>query len=455
MPKRVPDRGVQFLGDLAPHLNLDMGAQRLVPLRIVTSLIWVMLGGQGASLAIVFFRSGTHPNLLYGLAVLAVLSLGGLYLQNWWRHASNNRAWITNGDAAWVLALLLIQTTLFLAVTGGVLNPFVVLLFAPIMVSATSLGKRATHGLVLLGIILLSLITFAYLDLPWRNRTGEIGSLILPLDYRAAIWTALVISLVFLTLFISWQSDLARKTTRAFEASRVALDRETALANIGGLAAAAAHELGTPLSTIAVTARELADMLSEQDAPPDMIEDAQLLVEETERCSQIIAQLSAPAHGQGSHEPFLRRGLGDILDTLVKAQDRAHIAYTFTQDSQTGDAEPMLPSQAGLIHALANLVQNAFQFAHSQVQAHATWDESQLTLRLTDDGPGFPPGLIDRLGQPYVQGPKSDRPSMGLGLFIATSLLRHVQATVTFSTRSDGQRGAEVSVSWDLPISDL
>lgn len=407
-------------------------------------------------MTIVFFRSGLHPNLAIALLVLSLLAGLTAYLQNFWRWGEADRAWMQEREAVRVLALILIQAMLYLSITGGVLNPFVILIFAPIIVSATTLGKRSTSALLLLGVALLSLLTVAYLDLPWRNRSGQIGALILPLDYRAAIWTALVISLVFLTLFISWQADLARKTTRAFEASRMALNREQALANIGGLAAAAAHELGTPLSTIAVTARELADMLGEQDAPADMIEDAQLLVDETERCSQIIAQLSSPnqVQGQGGHEPFLRTGLEDILTPLITAQDRSHIAFDFVIETQDGGKEPLVRSRPELSHALGNLVQNAFQFAQTQVEARVAWNDHRLILRLIDDGPGFPPGLIDRLGEPYVQGPKTSRPSMGLGLFIAKSLLAHGGADVAFSGRSDGKRGAEVSVSWALPISE-
>ncbi len=445
------DRRTQVLSPFVPSLSGREGQDRLVPLQVLVSLGWVLAAGQAAAILMLFFRSGLHPKLLSGSALLILITLSNLYISRAWRRHQHDRAWITNPEAGVILGLQMAQITVFFIFSGGVLNPFVILLFAPVCVSATLLSRHLTGVLVLYAIFLLAILTLVYIDLPWRNRTGGLDALILPLDYRAATWTALVISLAFLSLFLSWQADLARRTARALEASRLALEREQTLANVGGLAAAAAHELGTPLATIAVAAREMADVLADQDADPSLIEDAHLLVEETGRCREIIAALANPK-GTQDHEPYLRLGLDEILQQAAKTHERPGIRFTLTQE---GDA-PHPPHQPELTHALGNIIQNAFQFATSEVSANLSWQGDKPHLLIQDDGPGYPPHLVDRIGDPYVRGGEAGRPSMGLGLFIAASLLRYAGVQPVFRNRSEaGHNGAEVSLTWLQPISTL
>ena len=444
-----PDRRTAFLSAFVPSLTQAQTGQRLVALRILVALGWVLVAGQAASIMIVFFRSGAHMNLGFGLGVLALGFGFNLFMARAWRRRSADRAWVSVLEAGRILALHMGQTTGFLMVTGGVLNPFVILLLAPVSVSATALTRRLTARLVILAVVLISVLTVAYLDLPWRNSAGGVEALILPLDYRAATWTALVVSVVFFTLFISWQAELARRTTRSLDAARLALEREQTLASVGALAAAAAHELGTPLATIAVTARELADVLSEEGGDETLIADANLLVEETQRCREILTTLSKPdTNAVTGHEAFISLSLEDILRQGAQAHNKA--GHRFEIETEGQGSQPHLTRQPELVHGLGNILQNAFQFATAEVRAVISWDATALRLTVIDDGPGYPPSLLDKLGQPYVQGAQSSRPSMGLGLFIATSLLRHGGAEVAFA---NGESGAEVTVSWVQPIS--
>ncbi len=452
----MDDRRAHVLSPLGVTQNAGVITDpRLVPLHVLLTLSWVLAAGMGAALLIVFFRSGLHPNLVYPAFLIAIFCALTLYMRRGWRPSKVDRDWVSNREAGALLALIMAFLTAFFVALGGILNPFVILLFAPVTVSATALSQKITGGLVLWAIGLLGLLTLTYLDLPWRNRTGAVDALILPLDYRAATWTALVISLVFLSLFLSWQADLNRRTARALEASRLALEREQTLANIGGLAAAAAHELGSPLATIAVTARDMADMLQDGDADDALIADANLLVEETLRCRKILTQLATPpdaAEAKG-HAPFLAVDLEQIVMSAHKAHSQPNVRLQIIRDGADNISEPIPPRQGELVHSLSNIIQNAVQFARSEVRAIIAWDEQFLTLKIQDDGPGYSATVLEQLGQPYVKGPASERPSMGLGLFIASSLLRHAGAEVTFGNRSDGQIGAEVSLSWSLPIS--
>ena len=420
-----------------------------------------MSAGQGAALLIVFFRAGLIGALALPLAVILVVCALALALNHGWRRWHRARDWLSNREAGLFLAMLMGLLAAFFALTGGILNPFVILVFAPVLVSATALSRRVTGALLLLALALLALITVTYLDLPWRNRTYGIDALILPLDYRAATWTALVISLVFLSLFVSWQADLARRTARALEASRQALEREQRLAHMGGLAAAAAHELGTPLATIAVTARDMADQLHDQEgADPSLIADATLLVEETLRCRNILTRLASPPDpldgaDPDGHEAYLRLDLAQLICNAYAAHQDPNISLVIRRTGDPDTPEPHPPRQGELAQALGNIVQNAVQFARSEVRATLRWDRSSLHLLIQDDGPGFAPAILDRIGQPYLKdsetkGLSGERPSLGLGLFIAASLLRHAGVTLEFANRQDGASGAEVSLSWSF-----
>ncbi len=235
--------------------------------------------------------------------------------------------------------------------------------------------------------------------------------------------------------------------SHALSASQMALDREHRLSALGALAAAAAHELGSPLGTIAVVAREIA-----RDLPDDspLRSDVELLLSQSGRCRDILAGLAArPEAEHGT--PFDALPLDVLVDAAAGPHRSGRVAFTVALvPPRPGDAVPTLPRRAEILSGLGTLVENACQFARRTVNVEISWDSAQMTIVIQDDGPGFDPGLVDRLGEPYLsggnQGRQGDGEHMGLGIFIAQNLLERTGAVLRFGNRPAG--GAEVAVTW-------
>jgi two-component system sensor histidine kinase RegB len=241
----------------------------------------------------------------------------------------------------------------------------------------------------------------------------------------------------------------------ALAATQLALAREQQLSALGGLAAAAAHQLGSPLGTIAVIARDLSRELP-RGSP--LAEDIALLEAETRRCRDILAQLAArPDPDPG--DPFHRMPLRVLVETAARPYRAARVSLVVTARPGPGHegGEPEVLRRAEVLHGLGNLIQNAVQFARSRVDIALTWDDDTVRVGIADDGPGFQPGVLEHLGDPYVAAGTRRRARrdesqddvdvhMGLGIFIARTLLMRTGARLTFGNRPEG--GALVEVAW-------
>jgi len=235
----------------------------------------------------------------------------------------------------------------------------------------------------------------------------------------------------------------------ALSASYMALDREQRLSSLGSLAAAAAHRLGSPLGTIAVVARELA-----RDLPADnpMRGDVDLLLSETERCRQILTELSTRPE---STAPLERLPIAALVETAAAPYRTARVKLTVTAMPFSAGADklgpPTAPPSPALLHGLGNLLQNAMEFARTEVRVLVGWDDRQVMVTIKDDGPGFAAGVLDHLGEPYLSGGVEGRTTsgepMGLGVFISQTLLEQTQARLHFANGANG--GGEVTVTWD------
>jgi two-component system, sensor histidine kinase RegB len=264
---------------------------------------------------------------------------------------------------------------------------------------------------------------------------------------------ALSLSAIFITAYVWSVAQEARSISDALAASQMALEREQRLSALGALAAAAAHELGTPLGTIHLVAKELAS-----EIPPDspLAEDIALLQSQSLRCRDILAELSRKPEAEGG-EPFDRLTVPALIEAAGAPHRLGHIQFIVETDPIAGPPVPMIRRSPEIIHGLGNLIQNATQFARSRVTVRARWDLDALTITVTDDGPGFPQSLLNRIGEPYistrVEGGRADgRPHMGLGIFIAQTLLERTGAVVGFANSRSG--GAQVVVRWNPPIFD-
>ena len=403
-----------------------------VRLRTLVFVRWLAIAGQAAALLTVHFWLGHELPLHPTLAAVTASGLLNLALTIY-RPAAR----LGDRAAAVLLAWDLVQLAALLYFTGGLTNPFALLLLAPVIVSATILSRRSTVLLCLLGIALATLLASWHEKLPWPEPGLEFPGL-----YVSGLWTALTLGAIFLAAYVGSVAIESRQMSDALAATQMALAREQRLSALGALAAAAAHELGSPLGTIAVIAREIAHDLPKDS---DLGADAALLLKETARCRDILARLAARPEDEGG-TPFSRLPLAALLEQAAAPYAREGVRIAVRTRGETGAGEPDVASLPELIHGLGNLIQNAVQFARAQVDIEIGWDERRVTVTIADDGQGFPTAIIERLGEPYLSTRSAEGDHMGLGVFIACTLLERTGARLEFANRPSG--GASVQVRW-------
>lgn len=346
------------------------------------------------------------------------------------------------------LALLLLcydvlQLSGLLYLTGGLQNPFAMLFLAPVMIAAVSLTGTATLLLGMLVVAMASLLTIFHYPLPWLF--GQ--PLALPVLYVAGIWIAIVLGTAFIGIYAARVADEARRLSDALAATELVLAREQHLTQLDGLAAAAAHELGTPLATITLVVKDLAKLLpSDREAAADVA----LLTQEVQRCRTILSKLASLGDGGGSM--FDRMTLLHLVEEVVAPQRDFGVIIDI---EKSGDGpEPICERNPGILYGLGNLVENAIDFAISDVCIVIRWGAEQVRLTIEDDGPGFTPEVLARMGDPYIstkgqdRRAKSEEGGLGLGLFIAKTLLERSGASVAISNRPLPTTGARVTVVW-------
>jgi two-component system sensor histidine kinase RegB len=432
------------------------GASGRVRLRTLSNLRWLAIAGQSAALFLIHFALGYSLPFLYCAIAIAVSAALNILLAL--RYPPAHR--LTNREATFYLVFDMLQLAALLYLTGGITNPFALMFVAPVVIAATTLNLG--NVLILAGVAFASssLIAIVHRPLPWPE--GE--PLLLPQLYQAGIWMALVIGIGFTSVY-AWRiaSESARMSA-GLAATQLALSREHRLAALGALATAAAHELGTPLGTIAVVARELERALPENSTEA---EDVRLLRAQAERCRAIIARLANPE--EALLGATARLPLGAFLDDVAAVHRGEDLEIRVTLSApKDGGPVPQVWRAPELLHGLGNIIENAADFAHSLVAVSAGWDAQYLHIAVADDGPGFSPEIFEVLGEPYITsrpghhalgetelgpvGALDQHEGMGLGFFIAKILLEQTGGMVKAENPPTG--GAQVSIRWARGVID-
>ena len=427
-------------------MTLDSGLKDARHLRLDTfvRLRWLALTGQSA--AVVGAQFGLGLKLPFGWCFLVIAVSSWLNLALRIRFPASYR--LSDDAAALLLAFDIVQLAALLFLTGGLQNPFALLFLAPVLISATALPPERTLALGLLAIGLATLLALVHRPLPWFSD----GRIELPFLYVSGVWTAILLGTAFTGVYAWRVADEARQLSRALAATELVLAREQHLSQLDGLAAAAAHELGTPLGTIMVVAKELDRQLG-ATASPAVAEDLRLLRDQVDRCRGILSKLtSLDEDGEG----FLQTlSFGHLVEELVAPQRALGIAVDVSRGGS--GPEPVCRRNPGIMFGLANILDNAVDFAVARVLVEASWDLDRVSLQICDDGPGFPSEILLRAGEPYVTTRNPDRSSgadtvgagLGLGLFIAKTLIERSGAQLTLSNGSPlAAKGAVVRVAW-------
>ena len=424
-------------------------------LAVMGQSVAVILAGAVLDFDLPFLEMG------FTIAISAVLNL--------WLSVQYPRSHIlSDAEALVFFAYDLIQLGILLFLTGGLANPFALLILAPISLAATVMRGRATIALVILAIAIASLLRYFYVPIIW---TG----LALPPLYLWGIWISLVLGLVLVPGFIWRVSFERRQMSHALAATEKVLEREVRLSALDGLAAAAAHQLGTPLGTITLIAKELTN---NTDLSPELLEDLDILYQQSQRCRTILENLT----NEATQSDVLISRLS-LREMLLEAIEEAHdygreielICRSSTDDDENGElagnvvgSEPILSRRPEIIYGLGNLIENAAEFAINKVVVEARYSKSQISVSVTDDGAGIPSDVMARLGEPFnsSRGPTSQvnasgqavqsaQSGMGLGFFIAKTLLERSGARLDvhnmLSSQDDRARkylGARIILRW-------
>ena len=409
--------------------NIQLDKRTLVILR------WIAIIGQYLTISIVYFVLKFELPFFYCSTIIFIGILTNFYLQFQFKKNQLN-----NFTSTFFLFYDLIQLSLLLYLTGGVTNPFTILLIVPAIVSSTFLTLRSTINLSFITIIILILLTINHLPLP---HSGELHFHV-PDIYLYAVPIAIIIGLTFLTYFGVRFGIESRKRTEALNKLELILAKEHELESIGLQAAAAAHSLGTPLSTITVIARELEKEIGNN---PKYSKDIALLLSETKRCSDILKDLS---RDQLEEDSFL----SDIkIEELLSA-----IVRSFTEISEKkisllveqNKVNPQIERTLEITYGLRNFIGNAVKYSNSSVDVILESSNKITEVKVCDDGPGFSEDILNVLGEPYIRSKNkiiSSKSGLGLGTFIGKTLLERMKANVSFD-KCPKINGAMVTIKW-------
>jgi len=335
------------------------------------------------------------------------------------------------------------QLTVLLFLTGGLHNPFALLILAPVTISATALQMRSI--LLISGVSMLAMTFVTGWHLPLTTASGV--GLRMPDIFVFGFWIAVMIGIVFLAAYARRVTSEVNAMADALVATQLALSREQKLTDLGGVVAAAAHELGTPLATIKLVSGEMLDDIDD----PHLREDVMLIAQQADRCRDILRSMGRV----GKDDLHLRSA---PIATVVQEAAEPHgtrgkrVIYDIGPLGDANPKQPEIERRPEIIHGLRNVVQNAVDFSRSTVWVDINWTDDQIRVCIADDGPGFPANVLPRLGDPFLRSRTADptapdRPGydgMGLGLFIAKTLLERSGAELTFANGQDalGTQGA-------------
>src|ERR1700744_1292762 len=413
--------------------------RRYVRLDTILRLRWLAVLGQLAAIFIVAQGLEFDVEVVPCLAIISLSALFNLGLQV----AFNPMQRLEPSYAAALLALNIIELAGMLYFTGRLENPFSFLFLAPVLISSTALPIRLTIALGLLATVCAAVLVFLHEPLPWDSD----DPLVLPPIYLLGVWLSIAGGIGVTTLYAFQVAEEPRQLSAALAATELVLAREQHLTQLDGLAAAAAHELGTPLSTIFLISRELERTL--QDNSP-LAGDVKTLREQAQRCRDILAKITQLS---STGAPFDRMALSALIEETVAPHRDFGVAIK-VRIAVAATREPVGTRNPAVLYGVGNILENAVDFARTTVEVNAWWNADTVEIVISDDGPGIAPDMLKRIGDPYLSRRRSadevqsEHGGLGLVIFIARTLLERTGAKVSFANRVFPDHGAVVEITW-------
>lgn len=390
---------------------------------------WIAIFGQLIAIVLVFFYLGLQIPVLACLIIVFISTIINSY-----SYFSNHKnIYLSDKEAFYFFLFDTIQLGVLLYLTGGIFNPFSLLLIAPLIISASYLPIVYSIYLLFLSVSIVILISNVYFPLNWNS------SFEFPSFFKYGLSFSLIISLIFIFIYVYFFANSSRRVSKALLKTRLALSKQKQISEIGSLSAAAVHELSTPLNTIFLILNDLrADKEVNQNSY--IKKEIDLLKSQAERCKNILLTLSK--NPENLKDDFLKN---TTISNLIKINfdkfnnRNIELKILFL----TPNDEPSIIFKDELVYALGNIIQNAIQHAKIRVSVKISWTKDFFFINISDDGTGFKNEIYDQIGKPYIGKKKS---GMGLGIFIAKNLLGNIGGTIIFKNMKDSGASVEIKI---------
>lgn len=416
-------------------------SSRRIRLQTLVRLRWLAVAGQTLTVMIVAFVLQFAFPLVEAAVLIAALAFANLALSAWFPPTHR----LGPKSALALLGFDLLQMAALLYITGGLANPFAPLICVPVIISFASQPLRHSVALIVFALVCTTVLALSPHDLPWYE--GE--SLRIQPVLQVAVWCSIASMMLFAAFYAYRVSHEATLLSDALAATELVLEREKHLSQLDGLAAAAAHELGTPLATISVVAKEMERELIDDER---FREDVQLLRSQSERCRDILRRLTSLS--ADSEEHMRRLPLSSMIEEVLAPHRQFGIRIDVVERNDRA-TEPVGNRNAGILYGLGNLIENAVDYARSRVIVTVEHDAQRVAITIEDDGQGYSPDILSRIGEPYMtkRSKEVERAGgLGLGLFIAKTLLERSGATLRFENRGASGPGARIHIEWPRSV---
>ena len=400
------------------------------------NLRWIGIIGQLISVYLVYFYFNFNFNFVYSNIIIFVGILSNLYLVFIYKKTQ-----LSDRSAFLYLLIDIIQLSGLIYLTGGIINPFIIFLIIPSVFASSNLSLRTNSLLVLITTLSIIFLTFYSKELPEPlNDHFHVSNY-----YYYSIPLALIIALLFLNYFAIIFGAESKLRKDALNKMEEIMAKEHEMLSLGGQAAAAAHSLGTPLSTIKIITQELSKQLKNQK---DVIQDINLLSSQVERCNDILKKLSL---NPNEEDDFIDEDLSmkDYLKEIIlsfKETSKKEFIFNFDKDLNP----KKITKSIEIVYGLRNFIGNANKFSKNKIFINLRSDNVSTVIIIEDDGAGFPSDILSKIGEPYLKSSKNinkDKIGLGLGLFIGKTLLEKNFASINCKN-SETRSGAEITIKW-------
>ncbi len=409
----------------------------LIDPRVSIFIRWIALSGQLTTVLIVHFALGFLLPLVSLLTIIAI----GIILNLWQSWLNKNGVQLSRLSVLFVLIFDVTQLAALLYFAGGLLNPFSILFLAPVAVSAAILDVFSTITLVIIITVCASFLSIYHLPLPWSSK----GFVVPPL-YQFGLWIALLISAIFMAYYVLWLAQKSKRTSEMLGQTRLMLASERQVIALGSLATAAAHKLGSPLTTIRLISDDLMTQLKLNSIQK---EDLLLLKAEVERCQIILSELHSDAM-KTSRELDILMPLGLAIQKMVaKTLSSFKVQIEWVVENSSDKNQPEIAQIPELSYALEAILENANDFAETKITLVISWDHESIYINVIDDGMGYPPSILSNIGQPENSSRLGQEGHRGLGLFLVQSFIRQLNGTTIFQNRKPNGASVEIKIPID------